>query len=66
MNSSIDVQRKAYPLTISSLYEVLISASSADRRQSQAGALQLSTWEKQEGYYSSLQVDIFLDIVGSV
>jgi hypothetical protein len=57
MNSLIDVQRKPYPLTIPSLYEVLRSASSADHQQGQAGTLQLSIWEKQEGYYSSLQVD---------
>lgn len=56
MNFSIEVEAN-YPLTIQTLYDVLASASSADRQQVQTGAQQLSNWEKQEGYYSSLQVE---------
>jgi hypothetical protein len=57
MSFSIEVLAKSYPLTIQTLYDVLSSASSADRQQVQTGAQQLSNWEKEEGYYSSLLVE---------
>lgn len=56
MNYSIEVEAN-YPLTIQTLYNVLASASSADRQQVQTGAQQLLNWERHEGYFSSLQVE---------
>lgn len=60
MNFSIEVEANQ-PLTIQTLYNVLASASSADPQQVLTGAQQLSNWEKQQGYYSSLQVETGFD-----
>ena len=46
--------------TLESLCTVLQQAASSDQQQIQAGAKQLSNWERQAGYYSSLQ-SIFIN-----
>ena len=42
-------------LTLDSLYLALKQAASSNQQQIQAGAKQLSDWERQPGFYSSLQ-----------
>ena len=56
MNFTVEVPGEANPLSIQNLYHVLESASSADNQQVKTGAQQLANWEKQDGFYSSLQV----------
>ena len=60
MNFSIEVEA-IQPLTIETLYNTLAAASSADRQQVQTGAQQLSNWEKQPGYFGSLQVETWFE-----
>ncbi len=56
MNGAIELSGEANPLTIQTLYQALTSASSNDQQQVKTGAQQLQNWEKQPGFYSSLQV----------
>lgn len=56
MNFAIEVSAEANPLTSENLRRVLTSASSTDPQQLKISAQQLQNWEKQNGYYSSLQV----------
>lgn len=60
MSFSIEVPGEANPLSVQTLYHTLTSASSTDPQQIKSATLQLQNWEKQPGYYSSLQT-IFLD-----
>ena len=60
MNGVIELTGEANPLTIPTLFQVLSSASSIDQQQVQTGAQQLQNWEKQPGFYSSLQVGDFI------
>ncbi|KAL8646195.1 MAG: hypothetical protein Q9226_006970, partial [Calogaya cf. arnoldii] len=61
MNFAIEVAGEANPLSLQTLYQTLTAASSSDPQQIKSGAQQLQNWEKQSGYYSSLQ-SIFVDV----
>ena len=65
MNGAIELSGQANPLTIQTLYQVLTSASSTDQQQVKAGAQQLQNWEKQPGFYSSLQVEATTEAIVS-
>ncbi|KAL8935914.1 MAG: hypothetical protein Q9216_005196 [Gyalolechia sp. 2 TL-2023] len=60
MNFAIEVPGEATPLSLQNLYHTLTAASSTNPQQIKSGAQQLQNWEKQPGYYSSLQ-SIFVD-----
>lgn len=61
MSFAIEVLGDAAPLSLQELCRTLHAAtSSSDHVQRQAAGQQLSTWESQAGYYSSLQ-SVFLD-----
>ncbi|KAL9596999.1 MAG: hypothetical protein Q9219_005425 [cf. Caloplaca sp. 3 TL-2023] len=60
MNFTIEAPGEAVPLSIQTLYHTLAAASSTDPQQIKSGTQQLQNWEKQPGYYSSLQ-PIFVD-----
>ncbi|KAL8733431.1 MAG: hypothetical protein Q9181_003578 [Wetmoreana brouardii] len=60
MDFSIEVAGEANPLSNQTLYRTLIAASSTDPQQITTATQQLQNWEKQPGYYSSLQ-SIFID-----
>jgi hypothetical protein len=60
MSFSIEVPGDANPLSLQSLYQTLQSATSHEYAQRQAAGNQLTSWELQPGYYSSLQA-IYLD-----
>lgn len=55
MSFAIEVPGDANPLTLQSLYQTLQSATSTDYAQRQTAGQQLTSWELQPGYYSSLQ-----------
>lgn len=56
MNGAIELSPEAKALTSQSLYHVLSAASSSDQHLVRIASQQLQDWEKQSGYYSSLQV----------
>ena len=56
MDFSIEVPAEANPLNTENLYRILKLASSGEQQQLKTSAQQLQNWEKQPGYYSSLQV----------
>lgn len=60
---AIEVPAEANPLTTENLHRVLTSASSTDQQQLKTSAQQLQNWEKQSGYYSSLQVRHILTLI---
>ncbi|KAM9881391.1 hypothetical protein VD0002_g8405 [Verticillium dahliae] len=60
MSFAIEVPGTANPLTLQELCRALESATGADHAQRQTSGQQLEAWEKETGYYSSLQ-SIFLD-----
>ncbi|KAK5992646.1 Importin-11-like protein [Cladobotryum mycophilum] len=60
MSFAIEVPGDANPLSIQDLCRTLQSATSSDYVQRQAAGQQLTSWEQQPGYYSSLQ-SVFLD-----
>ncbi|PTD12380.1 Importin-11 [Fusarium culmorum] len=60
MSFSIEVAGDANPLSLQSLYQTLQSATSTDYAQRQTAGQQLTSWELQQGYYSSLQA-VYLD-----
>lgn len=60
MNFSIEVPAEAIPLTSQNLSTVLTSATSVDQQLLQTSAQQLQNWEKQAGYYGSLQVGLMV------
>ena len=55
MSFSIEVPGDANPLGVETLCRALQSATSHDYAQRQAAGQQLTSWEQQPGYYSSLQ-----------
>ncbi|KAF4343196.1 nuclear transport factor [Fusarium beomiforme] len=57
---AIEVPGDANPLSLQSLYQTLQSATSTDYAQRQTAGQQLTSWELQPGYYSSLQA-VYLD-----
>ena len=60
INEPVELPPEANPLSPQNLYDVLIRASSSNQQQIQTGAQQLQNWERQPGYYSSLQT-VFVD-----
>lgn len=60
MNGTIELPGEANPLDAQNLFRVLTNAVSANQQQVKTGAQQLQNWEKQPGFYSSLQT-IFTD-----
>ncbi|KAH7326466.1 armadillo-type protein [Stachybotrys elegans] len=60
MSFSIEVPGDANPLSLQSLCHALQSANSSELAHRQTAGQQLSTWEQQTGYYSSLQ-SVYLD-----
>ena len=60
MSFSIEVPGDANPLGVETLCRALQSATSHDYAQRQAAGQQLSSWEQQPGYYSSLQACDYL------
>jgi hypothetical protein len=56
MNGAVELPPEATRLTSPSLYHVLSAASSSDQQLVRNASQQLQNWEKQSGYYSSLQV----------
>ncbi|KAH7001467.1 armadillo-type protein [Ilyonectria destructans] len=60
MSFAIEVPGDANPLTLQTLCQALQSATSSDYAQRQTAGQQLTSWELQSGYYSSLQA-IYLD-----
>lgn len=47
---------EANPINAQTLFHILSAASSSDQQQIHSSTQQLRNWEKQPGYYSSLQV----------
>ncbi len=58
MSFTIEVPGEANPFNFESLCRALHSATSTDYAQRQSAGQQLTAWEQQPGYYSSLQVCI--------
>ncbi|KAF6833378.1 importin-beta domain-containing protein [Colletotrichum plurivorum] len=57
---AIEVPGDANPLSLQELCRALESATSTDNSRRQAAGLQLTSWETENGYFSSLQT-VFLD-----
>lgn len=62
MNGVIELPPETNPLNSQTLYHILSAASSSDQQQVQTASQQLQYWEKQSGYYSSLQVPLRMRI----
>ncbi|CAM1504450.1 Fc.00g020410.m01.CDS01 [Cosmosporella sp. VM-42] len=60
MSFAIEVPGDANPLSLQGLCQALQSATSSDFTQRQTAGQQLTSWESQPGYYSSLQA-VYLD-----
>ena len=60
MNGIIELPGEANPFNSQNLYQALRSAGSADQQQIKTGTQQLQNWEKQSGFYSSLQ-SVFIE-----
>ncbi|CCF37807.1 importin-beta domain-containing protein [Colletotrichum higginsianum] len=60
MSFAIEVPGDANPLSLQELCRVLESATSSDYARRQAAGQQLSSWETDRGYFSTLQT-VFLD-----
>ena len=54
-NGAIELPQEANPLNPETLYNALTRASSTNQQQVQSGTLQLQNWERQPGFFSSLQ-----------
>lgn len=52
----VELAGEANPLTPHNVLNALVLAASSTQQQVQSGTQQLQNWEKQEGYYTSLQV----------
>lgn len=61
MAQPIELPGEASPLNHQTLLQALALAASSTQQQIQAGAQQLQNWEKQEKYYTFLQVCIAVD-----
>jgi hypothetical protein len=59
MSFVIEVPGEANPLNFENLCRALHAATSTDNSQRQSAGKQLTSWEQQPGYYSSLQVSAF-------
>lgn len=56
MAQVIEVPGEANPLNLQNVQNALVLAASSTQQQVQTGAQQLHNWEKQENYYTFLQV----------
>lgn len=59
MSFAIEVPGDANPLSLQELCRALESATSTDYARRQAAGQQLTSWETEKGYFSSLQVISF-------
>lgn len=57
---AIELPQEANPLNPETLYTVLTRASSTNQQQVQSGTQQLQNWERQPGFFRSLQT-IFIN-----
>ena len=57
---AIELPPEANPLNPQTLFDTLTRASSSDPQQVKTSTQQLQNWEKQPGFYSSLQF-VFID-----
>lgn len=57
---AIELPPEANPLNSQTLLNTLTRATSTDQQQVQTGTQQLQNWEKQPGFYSSIQ-SVFID-----
>ncbi|MCJ1388710.1 hypothetical protein MMC18_001559 [Xylographa bjoerkii] len=60
MNFAIELPPEANPLNPQTLINILTKASSTDQQQVQTSTQQLQNWEKEPGFYSSLQ-SVFIE-----
>jgi hypothetical protein len=60
MNEPIELPPEAAPLTAQILLNVLTRAASSSQQQVQSATQQLQNWERQPGFYSSLQ-GVYID-----
>ena len=60
MNFAIELPPEANPLNPQTLINILTKASSTDQQQVQTSTQQLQNWEREQGFYSSLQ-SVFLE-----
>jgi hypothetical protein len=56
MAQPIELSGEANPLSLHNVQNALALAASSTQQQIQTGAQQLQNWEKQEMYYTFLQV----------
>lgn len=56
--ASIELPGEANPLNRQNLFNALVAAAGTTQQQVQTGGQQLQNWERQEGYYSLLQVGL--------
>ena len=56
MAQVIELPGEANPLSLQNVQNALALAASSTQQQVQTGAQQLQNWEKEENYYTFLQV----------
>lgn len=56
MAQVVELPGEANPMSLQNVLNALILAASSTQQQVQTGAQQLQNWEKQEKYFSFLQV----------
>lgn len=63
MTSVFELPGEANPLSRQNVFNALVSAAGTTQQQVQIGGQQLQNWEKEQNYYSFLQVCLcFLNI----
>jgi hypothetical protein len=60
MSEAVELPPEAAPLTAQILLNVLTRAASSSQQQVQSATQQLQNWERQPGFYSSLQ-SVYVD-----
>lgn len=60
MAQVVELPGEANPMSLQNVLNALILAASSTQQQVQTGAQQLQNWEKQEKYFSFLQVFLLL------
>lgn len=56
MTQVVELPGEANPMDLQNVLNALVLAASSTQQQVQTGAQQLQNWEKQEKYYTFLQV----------
>ena len=56
MTQVVELPGEANPMDLQNVLNALVLAASSTQQQVQTGAQQLQNWEKQEQYYTFLQV----------